>query len=357
MLVGGPLTPRYLDALRELADTLAPGAVTIEQGLDDAELAQRYRAAHVFVCLSEHEGFCIPLLEAFHMGVPVVARPIGGIPEVAGDAALLVEDDDLAVVAELVKLVVEDQELRVELRAQRWCSCSHPPPENRCDDPARSNREPVSAPRPRGEPSGAGPARRSSGSTRSIWFGGRQTRGFDDTAQRLDILSRIPEYLSGKTVLDVGAWDGYFSFEAERRGAARVVAPGQPRVVPTVRGSKRGLRPRPRRARLARRGHRDGGARHLDRESVGRFDVVLFLGVLYHMRHPLVGARERIASVTDELLVVETHVDMPAHPADRLWPCTRGHDLGFDPTNWWGPNPKRSFAMVRDDGIPRTCVS
>jgi L-malate glycosyltransferase len=116
VLVGGPLTPRYLDALRELADTIAPGAVTIEQGLDDAELAERYRAAHAFVCLSEHEGFCIPLLEAFHMGVPVVARPIGGIPEVAGDAALLVEDEDLAVVAELVKMAVEDRELRDELR-------------------------------------------------------------------------------------------------------------------------------------------------------------------------------------------------------------------------------------------------
>jgi glycosyltransferase involved in cell wall biosynthesis len=116
VLVGGPLTPRYLDGLRELAETIAPGAVTFEQGLDDAELAERYRAAHAFVCLSEHEGFCIPLLEAFHMGVPVVARPIGGIPEVAGDAALLVEDDDLAVVAELVKLAVEDTELRDELR-------------------------------------------------------------------------------------------------------------------------------------------------------------------------------------------------------------------------------------------------
>ena len=43
----------------------------------------------MFVCLSEHEGFCIPLLEAFHFGVPVIARPGGAVPEVAGDAALL----------------------------------------------------------------------------------------------------------------------------------------------------------------------------------------------------------------------------------------------------------------------------
>ncbi|MCW3041683.1 MAG: hypothetical protein JWM31_3588, partial [Solirubrobacterales bacterium] len=72
----------------------------------------------VLVCLSEHEGFCIPLLEAFHAGTPVVSRPAGGIPEVAGDAALLTDDRDLAVVAELVALAVQDVELRAVLRAR-----------------------------------------------------------------------------------------------------------------------------------------------------------------------------------------------------------------------------------------------
>jgi len=114
-LVGEPLNPNYRAALEGLAEQLAPGAVTIESSLTDAELADRYRGAAAFVCLSEHEGFCIPLLEAFHLGTPVVARPVGGIPEVAGDAALLVEDRDLAVVAELVALAVEDAELRAEL--------------------------------------------------------------------------------------------------------------------------------------------------------------------------------------------------------------------------------------------------
>jgi glycosyltransferase involved in cell wall biosynthesis len=47
-------------------------------------------APHAFLCLSEHEGFCIPLLEAFH-GVPVNARPVGGVPEVAGNAAFAPE--------------------------------------------------------------------------------------------------------------------------------------------------------------------------------------------------------------------------------------------------------------------------
>ncbi|HEX8123224.1 MAG TPA: glycosyltransferase [Solirubrobacteraceae bacterium] len=118
VLVGEPLNERYGAALRELADALAPGAVTFERSLSREELAARYRAAHAFVSLSEHEGFCIPLLEAFHFGVPVVARPSGAVPEVAGDAALLSEDRDLAVLAELVALAVEDDELAQALRAR-----------------------------------------------------------------------------------------------------------------------------------------------------------------------------------------------------------------------------------------------
>jgi glycosyltransferase involved in cell wall biosynthesis len=116
VLVGEPLNAAYAAALAGLAEELAPGAVTFEDGLPAGALAERYRAAHAFVCLSEHEGFCIPLLEAFHFGVPVVARPAGGIPEVAGDAALLVEDRDAGVVAELLWLVLSDPELRATLR-------------------------------------------------------------------------------------------------------------------------------------------------------------------------------------------------------------------------------------------------
>ena len=116
VLVGEPLNEPYLAALRGLAESLAPGAVTFERSLSPDALAERYRAAHAFVSLSEHEGFCIPLLEAFHFGVPVVARPSGAVPEVAGDAALLCDERDLAVLAELVALAVEDGALAAELR-------------------------------------------------------------------------------------------------------------------------------------------------------------------------------------------------------------------------------------------------
>ena len=118
VLVGEPLTEPYFEALRGLAQELVPGAVTFERSLPGDALAARFGAASVFVSLSEHEGFCVPLLEAFHFGVPVVARPSGAVPEVAGDAALLCDDRDLAVLAELVALVIEDDELGGELRAR-----------------------------------------------------------------------------------------------------------------------------------------------------------------------------------------------------------------------------------------------
>ncbi len=119
VLVGAPINWAYDAAMRALAEELSPGRVTIESGLTNEQLAERWRSAHAFLCLSEHEGFCIPLLEAFHFGVPVIARAIGGVPEVAGDAALLLEDsDDEGVAAELLALAVGDGELRATLRAR-----------------------------------------------------------------------------------------------------------------------------------------------------------------------------------------------------------------------------------------------
>jgi glycosyltransferase involved in cell wall biosynthesis len=113
VLVGEPLNEGYLRALRELG--ARAGNVVFEHTLDDSQLADRYAAAAAFLCLSEHEGFCVPLLEAFAAQVPVIARPAGGLPETAGGAALLVDDRDPAVVAELLALAIGDGELRAEL--------------------------------------------------------------------------------------------------------------------------------------------------------------------------------------------------------------------------------------------------
>jgi glycosyltransferase involved in cell wall biosynthesis len=115
-LVGTPLSPEFAGGLRRLAGELAPGAVSFESSLPDAELWQRYRRAGAFLCLSEHEGFGIPLLEAFHFGVPVIARDAGAVGEVVGDAGVLLADGDgVAVAAEVLATVMRDAELRVEL--------------------------------------------------------------------------------------------------------------------------------------------------------------------------------------------------------------------------------------------------
>jgi glycosyltransferase involved in cell wall biosynthesis len=125
VLVGVPISPRFERSLRRLATQLAPGAVEFESHISSAQLWERYRAASAFLCMSEHEGFCVPLLEAFHFELPVVARPFGGITEVAGDAALLLEDESLAVFAEALHLAVTDDELRAELRRRAALRLAH----------------------------------------------------------------------------------------------------------------------------------------------------------------------------------------------------------------------------------------
>ena len=115
VLVGEPLNERYAQALRTLADEVAPGGVVFERSLDDAALEARYRGAHAFLCLSEHEGFCVPIVEAFAHGVPVIARPRGAVTETVGDAGLLL-DGTLDQMVELVHLAITDAELRAELR-------------------------------------------------------------------------------------------------------------------------------------------------------------------------------------------------------------------------------------------------
>ena len=117
VLVGTPLSPSYGQELRRLADRVAPGGVTFETGLSAAELAERYRRADVFLCLSEHEGFCIPLLEAFHFGLPVVARDAAAVGEVVENAGVLLSpQDDPETIAVLLDIVLGDEELRAELR-------------------------------------------------------------------------------------------------------------------------------------------------------------------------------------------------------------------------------------------------
>ncbi len=174
---------------------------------------------------------------------------------------------------------------------------------------------------------------------------GSVTPGPDRSAEKLAWL-HLPD-LTGKTVLDVGAFDGYFSFAAERLGAARVVA------VDTYAWRRPGGKDGFEYARDALGSSvEDLELEVLDisPETVGRFDVVLFLGVLYHMRHPFL-ALERVADVTTDLLVVETLLDMTflRSPAAAFYPWK----LFRDDTNWWGPNRAAVLGMLHSVGFER----
>jgi len=113
--VGEPVSPSYGELIAGLAASVDGGAVTLAGGVDQPDLNAAYAAADVVFSMSEHEGFSVPLLEAFHFGVPVVARPAGAMPEVGGDAVLWDRADDLAVTAELLQRAVCDPQLRQSL--------------------------------------------------------------------------------------------------------------------------------------------------------------------------------------------------------------------------------------------------
>ncbi|HVM39234.1 MAG TPA: glycosyltransferase, partial [Acidimicrobiia bacterium] len=114
--VGGGAVPRYLRALHELATRLGLGdAVQFAGSVSHAALAAHYAAADVFVCLSEHEGFCIPLLEAMHHDLPVVAFAAAAVPGTMGDGGLVLGDKTPPVVAAAVDRVMRDDALRDRL--------------------------------------------------------------------------------------------------------------------------------------------------------------------------------------------------------------------------------------------------
>ncbi|MGH9078642.1 MAG: glycosyltransferase [Acidimicrobiales bacterium] len=117
-LVGPSMTESYADAVFSLADELGlRGAVRHAEGLSDGQLAAWYADADVFVCLSEHEGFCIPLLEAMRSGLPIVAYGAGAVPETLGDAGIVIESSRPSVVAATVDRVRRDAGLADHLIA------------------------------------------------------------------------------------------------------------------------------------------------------------------------------------------------------------------------------------------------
>jgi glycosyltransferase involved in cell wall biosynthesis len=119
LLVGPAITGGYADALVDLAAELGLAeAVMHGENLTPAELAAWYGAADIFVCLSEHEGFCIPLLEAMQFDLPIVAFAAGAVPETVGSAGIVLETKRPSVVAAAVDRIRTDAELAASLVAR-----------------------------------------------------------------------------------------------------------------------------------------------------------------------------------------------------------------------------------------------
>ncbi len=155
--------------------------------------------------------------------------------------------------------------------------------------------------------------------------------------------------LSGASVLDIGTWNGYNAFEAEKRGAGRVV--GSDHYVWTY--IPKGREP----FDIA---HQMFNSRvepllidvpDISPEKIGTFNVVLYLGVFYHL-FDAPTLTKQIAACAADLLIVETHQDAldSERPQMVYYP---GKTLNNDPTNWWGPNPQCVYNILLECGFTR----
>lgn len=175
------------------------------------------------------------------------------------------------------------------------------------------------------------------------------TPGQTDSGPTLRAL-HLPDRLDGKTVLDIGPWDGLYSFEAERRGAARVVAADH--YVWTLPAIGDGGFDIAHAALQSKVEKKLVAVEDISSETVGGvFDLVLFLGVLYHAQNPMLYLR-KLRSVCGGTAIIETHVDgldyqrpmMVFYPKDTL--------VG-DYTNFWGPNELAVRDMLLEVGFAR----
>jgi glycosyltransferase involved in cell wall biosynthesis len=134
-LVGSPLGETYEPALRSFISELGlDDAVNLAGSVSGGELEAYLQAADVFVCASDHEGFCVPLTEAMGHGVPIVAYGVTAVPETVGGAGLVLPDKSPALFAAAVSKVLSDVALREHLSAtglERAASFSLPESQRR----------------------------------------------------------------------------------------------------------------------------------------------------------------------------------------------------------------------------------
>ncbi|MBI5199056.1 MAG: glycosyltransferase family 4 protein [Nitrospirae bacterium] len=102
----------YAFALKELADGFGLGEVYFLGMTTLEELNACYRVAHAYICMSEHEGFCVPLLEAMYFNVPIIAYNSSAVPYTLGDSGIVVNEKIYEEIAEMVDVFVRDKKFR-----------------------------------------------------------------------------------------------------------------------------------------------------------------------------------------------------------------------------------------------------
>ena len=189
---------------------------------------------------------------------------------------------------------------------------------------------------------------------------GTNTPGFIDTAKEWDLLN-APTDMSGMRILDIGCSDGYYSFRSEQSGADEVLAIDDQsslfftqgkaiEIVKGILGSNVNYRPI--------------SVYDLNVKEIGQFDIIFFLNVLYHLRHPLL-ALEKIRSVMkpEAILFYKSYfstniefkffgkqikLQLGFKPMVRFYPT---NELAGDFTNWWGPNIPAHRRMIESSGL------
>ena len=171
------------------------------------------------------------------------------------------------------------------------------------------------------------------------------TPGIHSLAELQDNIGRfkLPEDLAGKRVLDIGCWDGFYSFETEQRGA-RVTSVDCWRPENFFKAKA---------ALQSQAEFHELSVYDVTKERLGAFDIVFFLGVLYHLRHPLLGL-EQVCEVTRDFAIIESHVVDKLHAtADPVMEFYEFDELGGQYDNWWGPNVECLSRMARSAGFAR----